>query len=114
MEVPMAQMSIYRLVPIVGPDDPNFDLARYQGEVIVRALSSGDARVVAAAGEASASGRDPNLFTTELRASALLEPHLYSVRLVEDSQFPTDGERQVLVADFRPGPSEPEPVAHID
>jgi hypothetical protein len=114
VEVAMPELCIYRLVPIPGPDDANFDLAQYQGEVVVRALSSGDARVVAAEGEARASGKDPGLFTTALRASALLEPHLYAVRLVADGTFPTDGEREVLLADFRPGPTGPEPIAHID
>ena len=41
-------MPIYRLLPSAPPDDPNWDRALNQGEVVVRAASSGAARAMAA------------------------------------------------------------------
>ena len=44
-------LKLYRLVPIAAPNDPNWDNAPSQGEVVVAALTAGDARIVAAEAE---------------------------------------------------------------
>jgi len=103
-----APMGIYRLVPIARPDDSNWDRTTDQGEVIVRARSSGDARVVASEGEARAAGKDPAVETTQLLASAFRDPHLYAVRLVSDTRYPAEGPREVLEASFHAGPTGPQ------
>ena len=103
-----APMAVYRLFPIARPDDSNWDRATNQGEVIVRARSSGDARVVASEGEARAAGKDPALETTQLLASAFRDPHLYAVRLVTDGTYPAKGPREVLEASFHAGPTDPQ------
>jgi hypothetical protein len=41
-------LNVYRLVPIAGANDPRWDNSPYQGEVVVAARTTGDARVVAA------------------------------------------------------------------
>lgn len=45
------ELKLYRLVPLAAFDDPNWQNATYQGEVVVAARSSGDARVVASEAE---------------------------------------------------------------
>lgn len=45
------ELKIYRLSPLAEPDDPNWQNASYQGEVVVAARSSGDARIVASEAE---------------------------------------------------------------
>jgi hypothetical protein len=92
----MEQLALYRLVPIARPDDPNWERAPNRGEVVVRARSSGDARVVAAQEETS-EGR-AGLFTTKLTASAFLDEKLYTVRDEPSGQYPPDGPRIVLDA----------------
>ncbi|GLQ55511.1 hypothetical protein [Devosia nitrariae] len=96
----MVETAIYRLTPIAQPDDTNWDRTVNRGDVIVRARSSGDARVVASEGEAEAMGKNPTLATTQLLASAFRDSHLYAVRRVSDSQHPALGPREVLEADF--------------
>lgn len=96
----MDETAIYRLIPIARPDDLNWDRAVNHGEVVVRARSSGDARVVASEGEARAMGKDPTLATTQLLASAFRDSHLYAVHRITDSEHPALGPREVLEADF--------------
>jgi hypothetical protein len=100
MEIFAMEHHIYRLVPVAPTDDPNWDLATNQGEVVVRALSSGDARIVAAHAEAAAIIHRPPLATTQIFASAFRDEKLYHV--VEDTsgEFPADGPRTVLRANF--------------
>jgi hypothetical protein len=94
-------MSIYRLVPIAAPGDPNWDRALNQGEVVVRAGSAGEARAVAAIAEAAAAvGREPEL-TTQVGHSALMDDKLYAVREEEIGQYPAEGPPEVLSAAFR-------------
>lgn len=96
----MVPTAIYRLTPIARPEDLNWDRAANHGDVVVRARSSGDARVVASEGEARAMGKDPTLATTQLLASAFRDSHLYAVLRVSDSEHPALGPREVLEADF--------------
>lgn len=93
-------MPVYRLVPIAAPDDPNWDRALNQGEVVVRASSSGEARAIAALEEARAAiGKMPQS-TTQVRASALRDEKLYAVRDDHSGEFPAAGPVQVLRAHF--------------
>ncbi|TCM58513.1 hypothetical protein C8J36_101416 [Rhizobium sp. PP-F2F-G48] len=41
-------LRLYRLVPSAGPGDPGWGNAPSQGEIVVRAESPADARIVAA------------------------------------------------------------------
>ena len=90
----MEQLKLYRLVPSAHPDDPNWDRAPNRGEVVVRARSSGDARVVAAQAETT-NGR-AGLFTTAVRASAFIDEKLYAVHDVAPGGYPAEGPRTVL------------------
>jgi hypothetical protein len=96
----MVETAIYRLTPTARPDDTNWDRTANRGEVVVRARSSGDARVVASEGEARAMGKDPTLATTQMLASAFRDSHLYAVHRVSDAQYPALGPREVLEAGF--------------
>lgn len=44
-------LKLFRLVPVAAPNDSNWDVAENMGEVVVRAFSPADARVVAAQAE---------------------------------------------------------------
>lgn len=91
-------MRIYRLVPDAIETDPNWDLAELVGEVVVRAFSPADARIVAA--EAEVDFLDvpakPGDGVSTSFASAFRDNKLY--RVVEDdtSAFPRQGPRAVL------------------
>ena len=78
---PPQGLSLYRLVPIAAANDPRWDMATYQGEVVVRAYSAADARIVAADAEIDyrdvpAAPGDGN--TTDM-ASAFRDDKLYTV-----------------------------------
>lgn len=90
----MEQLALYRLVPTARPDDPNWDRAPNRGEVVVRARSSGDARVVGAQAETE-EGR-AGIFTTEVKASAFLDEKLYTVRDEPEGRYLNLGPRMVL------------------
>jgi hypothetical protein len=93
-------MPIYRLIPIADPDDPHWDRALNQGEVVVRASSSGEARAIAALEEARvAIGGIPNS-TTQVTASAFRDEKLYAVRDDTSGAFPAAGPVQVLAGNF--------------
>jgi uncharacterized protein YjbJ (UPF0337 family) len=92
------QLKLYRLVPIAAPGDTNWDNAPNQGEVVVRARSTGDARVVAAEAELDfmeidALPADGNSTTS---ASAFRNERLYTVVDETDGRFPADGPREVV------------------
>ena len=94
-------LHVYRLVPVAHPDDPNWKRAVSQGEVVVRARSSGDARVVASHAEAAAiTLREPQS-TTQVEASALRDPKLYHVVQDDSGRYPAEGPRGVLEAMFQ-------------
>ena len=96
-------LKVYRLVPTAAPGDSNWDNAPNQGEVVVRALTAGDARVVAA--EAELDFRDidalPGDGNSTTFASAFRNERLYTVREESDPRFPTVGPRGVLEGDIR-------------
>lgn len=90
----MQGMAVYRLVPSAAPHDLGWKRAANRGEVVVRARSSGDARVVAAQAECE-TGR-AGLFTTRMKASAFMDEKLYAVRRAPPGRHAGDGPRQVL------------------
>jgi hypothetical protein len=71
----MISTRIYRLIPGAPLDDHNWRRAAHQGELVVRARSSGEARAIAARAEARAAGvRQPS--TGQVLASAVADPVL--------------------------------------
>lgn len=90
------ELRIYRLSPLAALDDPNWQNATYQGEVIVAARSSGDARIVAAEAELDfleIDAKPAEGVTTEM-ASAFRSDTLYSV--IEEGPAPVGLKRGVV------------------
>ncbi|AOF88869.1 hypothetical protein BSY16_408 [Sinorhizobium sp. RAC02] len=97
------QLKLYRLVPIAAATDTNWDLASNQGEVIVRARSSGDARVVAAEAELDFLEIDalPGDGNSTTSSSAFRNEKLYTVIDETDPAFPVEGRRAVVAGTVR-------------
>lgn len=93
-------MTIYRLMPTASPEDPAWDLSLNQGEVVVRAQSSGEARAIAALAEASLRTESDRLQTTQEVASAFRDEKLYTVHEDDSGAFPEAGPNGVLSANF--------------
>jgi hypothetical protein len=93
-------MPIYRLVPTARPDDPGWDRAPNQGEVVVRASSSGEARAIAAMEESLAAGARTLPSTTQVTASAFRDPALYTVVEDESGEFPAAGPVRAVKSNF--------------
>lgn len=74
-------LKLYRLVPVAAPGDPNWDNAPSHGEVVVAALTPGDARVVAAEAESDFLEIDssPAEDKSTRMASAFRNEKLYTV-----------------------------------
>jgi hypothetical protein len=74
-------LGIYKLVPIAAPNDQNWDIAPSRGNMIVAALTTGDARVVAAAFEVNfmKSNFTPGESVATMGASAFRNEKLYTV-----------------------------------
>lgn len=91
-------MQIYRLIPIAAPDDPNWQLSTRQGEVTVRARSSGDARQVATEAENDFLQTDakPGEGVSTADASAFRNAKLFTVIEDVSGAFASDGPREVL------------------
>lgn len=91
-------LGVYRLIPRAAPDDAGWDLAPNHGEVVVRAYSPADARVVAAEAEGDfpEAGAKPGDGVRTAPASAFRDIRLYSVVEEASGHFATDGERGVL------------------
>ncbi|CAN7667654.1 hypothetical protein [Pararhizobium sp. LjRoot238] len=81
-------LNIYRLVPIAEAHDPRWDNSPYQGEVVVAARTTGDARIVAAERELDFMEIDsaPAEGVTTSNASAFRSEKLYTVIEVEHSR----------------------------
>lgn len=94
-------MEIYRLYPRAEALASNWDIAANHGVVVVRAKTSGDARLVAAEAEARAAepGRHENDDVFSVRASAFTDDKLYGVQKLETADFSTAGERAVLAGE---------------
>ncbi|ACP26797.1 hypothetical protein NGR_c30620 [Sinorhizobium fredii NGR234] len=89
-------LKIYRLTPLAEPQDPNWQNARYQGEVVVVARSSGDARIVASEAELDFREIDakPAEGVTTDMASAFRSERLYTV--IEEGPAPPGSDRGVI------------------
>lgn len=89
-------LHLYRLVPTASPDDPRWENSPYQGEVIVAARTTGDARIVAAGRELDFMEIDsaPADDVTTINASAFRDDKLYTVIRVETDR--TDLKRGVV------------------
>ncbi|MCA1490303.1 hypothetical protein I6F11_05140 [Ensifer sp. NBAIM29] len=89
-------LKVYRLSPLAAPDDPNWQNVTYQGEVLVAARSSGDARVVAAEAELDfleVDAKPAEGVTTDM-ASAFRNDKLYNV--IEEGPAPAEVQRGVI------------------
>jgi hypothetical protein len=106
----MLSTRIYRLIPGAPRDDHNWRRAVHQGEIVVRARSSGEARALAARAEAQAAGvRQPS--TGQVLASAFTDPVLYFTRLDDRGAFPDEGPVGVVSGDLQAPAGW---VAHVD
>lgn len=97
-------MKIYRLVPDAATKDPHWDLAEPAGEVVVRARSAADARIIAAEAEIDFldTKAKPGDGVSTSFASAFRDDKLYSVVEDDRSPFPREGPRGVLKGLARP------------
>jgi hypothetical protein len=89
-------LNLYRLVPTAEADDPRWENSPFQGEVVVAARSTGDARLVAASGELDYMEIDakPAEDVTTAMASAFRSEKLYTV--IEIDRDRTDLSRGVI------------------
>jgi hypothetical protein len=90
------RLNVYRLRPIAQAHDPRWDNSPYQGEVVVAARTTGDARIVAAERELDFMEVDsaPAEGVTTSDASAFRSEKLYTVIELEHGR--TDLTRGVL------------------
>jgi hypothetical protein len=93
-------LQLYRLVPTASPDDPRWENSPYQGEVVVAARTTGDARIVAAGRELDFMELDvaPADDVTTFNASAFRDDKLYTVIEIERGR--TDLTRGVIDGDI--------------
>ncbi|WP_252192759.1 hypothetical protein [Rhizobium sp. CSW-27] len=91
-------MKIYRLVPNAPAEDPQWMDRPPQGEVVVRARTTGDARLVATEAEVDYTDTDalPAEGNSTDMASAFRSEKLYTVIEDMSGRFPSDGPRGVL------------------
>ncbi|MFN3317329.1 MAG: hypothetical protein ACK43M_01200 [Allorhizobium sp.] len=89
-------LNLYRLAPIAEADDPRWDNSPFQGEVVVAARSTGDARLVASSRELDYMEIDakPAEDVTTSMASAFRSEKLYTV--IEIDRDRTDLSRRVV------------------
>jgi hypothetical protein len=100
----MEPLKIFRLVPVADQSDPRWGNAVDQGEVVVRARSHADARLVASEAEddflemdvAPADGNSTRTF------SAFRDEKLYTVIEVTGGLHPAEGERGVVEGTITP------------
>lgn len=97
------QLKLYRLIPIAAATDTNWDIAPNQGEVVVRARSSGDARVVAAEAELDFTEIDalPGDGNSTTSSSAFRNEKLYTVVDETDAAYSVEGPREVVAGRVR-------------
>jgi hypothetical protein len=93
-------LNIYRLVPVAEAHDPRWNNAPNQGEVLVAARTSGDARIVASAKELDFMEIDaaPAEDVTTRNASAFRSEKLYTV--IEVDRGRRDLKRGILGGNF--------------
>ena len=91
-------LRIYRLIPRAAPDDGAWDLAPNQGEVVARAYSPADARLVAAEAEGDFPEMNarPGDGVRTAPASAFRDGRLYAVVEEASEHFAREGARRIL------------------
>ena len=97
------ELKLFRLVPLASATDTNWDIAPSQGEVVVRARSSGDARVVAAEAELDYMEIDalPGDGNSTTSSSAFRNEKLYTVVDERSPSYSVDGPREVVAGTVR-------------
>ncbi|MCY1665981.1 hypothetical protein [Rhizobium sp. SL86] len=92
------QLKIYRLVPNAPLDDPQWMDRPPQGEIVVRARTSGDARLVASEAELDFTEVDalPAEGNSTDMASAFRSEKLYTVIEDVSGRFSAEGPREVV------------------
>lgn len=100
----MSELRIYRLLPVVDEQDPRWDNAQYKGEVVVRARSAADARIVAAGAEDDLReiGAAPGDENSTRTFSAFRDDKLYTVIEDTTNSHRVEGERAVLAGIIEP------------
>lgn len=96
---PQRGLNLYRLIPIALDNDPRWDMATNQGEVVVRAYSPADARVVAEEAEIDFMDVDalPGHGNSTKMASAFRDDKLYTVVDEPPGQYSREGPREVVL-----------------
>lgn len=102
-------LKIYRLVPTAPLNDPQWMDRPPQGEVYVRARTTGDARLVACLAEVDFTDVDalPAEGNSTDTASAFRSEKLYTVIEDESGRYPADGPREVVGGTVRPNVIKP-------
>lgn len=97
------ELKLFRLVPIASATDTKWDIAPNHGEVVVRARSSGDARVVAAEAELDYMEIDalPGDGNSTTSSSAFRNEKLYTVVDERNPSYSVDGPREVVAGTVR-------------
>ena len=91
-----AELAVFRLIPTAKRDDRRFARDAFHGEVVVRAHSAEDARVVAREAEAAA------LPDALPERSPFADASLYSVIEVAGADFLRGGRRGLIAGRFSP------------
>ncbi len=91
-------LRIFRLVPDAPKTDPNWDLAGPAGDVVVRARSAADARIVASEAELDFldTSTKPGDGVSTNFASVFRDEKLYRVIEDDSGSYPREGPRVVL------------------
>ncbi|PSH65133.1 hypothetical protein [Phyllobacterium sophorae] len=94
-------LHLYRLVPTASAEDPRWQNSPFQGEVLVAARTTGDARLVAAGRELDFMEVDaaPADDVTTINASAFRDDKLYTVIEVDSDR--TDLKRGLIEGSIR-------------
>lgn len=97
------QLRIFRLTPTAPPADPAWQNSPSHGEVVVRARTAGDARIVASSAELDFTEIDsaPAEGNSTAMASAFRNEKLYTVVEDESGRFDHSGERAVIAGRIR-------------
>jgi hypothetical protein len=91
-------LKIFRLVPSASSDDPGWQNSPSHGEVVVRALTTGDARLVASDAELDFTEIDaaPAEGNSTREASAFRNEKLYTVMEDTSGRFDAAGSRGIV------------------
>ncbi len=99
----MPELNIYRVVPSAPVTDPGWDNNPLQEEIVVRARSSGDARIVAQEAELDfpeVNAKPAEGVQTDI-ASAFRNEKLFTVVRDDSTRFSPEGPRGVVAGKIR-------------